>query len=150
MSQVRIPHSIALLVFIFLGVLGSCLIQPVTVYASPASTVGVVDYQLLINQNPATPQANTDLQAAQTAAKAEFDTKSAGMSDADKQALSQQLSQQIEQKREALLKPIIDQINAAIKAVAEEKGLTIIVPKTVVVYGGMDITNDVMKKITGQ
>lgn len=45
---------------------------------------------------------------------------------------------------------INDKVMAAVKSVAEAKGLTIIVDKGSVVYGGQDITDDVMKVITGK
>ena len=41
-------------------------------------------------------------------------------------------------------------INEAIKEVADTKGLSVIVGKNVVIYGGVDITDDVLKKISGQ
>jgi hypothetical protein len=41
-------------------------------------------------------------------------------------------------------------INAAVKMVADAKGLTIVVDKNTAVYGGQDITDDVLKKITGK
>jgi outer membrane protein len=41
-------------------------------------------------------------------------------------------------------------VNAVIKQVTEGKGLTIILNKGAVVYGGVDITEAVLKKITGK
>jgi outer membrane protein len=72
------------------------------------------------------------------------------MSDQDKQALFQQMRQQLEQKRIDLVKPIADKINAAIKHVADQKSLSIVIGKNIVVYGGEDITADVLKIITGK
>ena len=122
------------------------------VQAAPAvaGNVGYVDFLYLINQHPDTPQANATLKAAEDAAKQEFATKSVGMSDQDKQKLDQQLGQQLQQKRLELLKPISDKVVAAANEVASEKGLSIVIGKNDVVCGGVDITADVLKKITGQ
>jgi len=46
------------------------------------------------------------------------------------------------------MKPVGDKIEAAIKAVAAEKGLTVILDAGTVVYGGTDITADVIGKVT--
>jgi len=123
--------------------------QPATTYAA-TSPVGVVNYQQLVNQHPDMAGANETYKAALKQAQDNFNAKSATMSDDDKKALSQQLDQGLQQKKQELLGAIRDKINIAIKEVADSKGLTIVVDKSVTVYGGQDITDDVMKKITGK
>ena len=118
--------------------------------APNASNVGVVDYLYLINQQPETAQANETLRSEQEAAKKEFADKLSTLSDADKQNLDRQLGQRVEQKRQELLQPIIEKINVAIQEVADDKGLSIVIAKQQVVYGGVDITGDVLKKIIGK
>lgn len=141
---------------IYLATLLTALVIVLSFSVSPAqaapvnSPVGVVDYLYLINQHPDTAKANEALKAEQEAAKKEFVDKSAGLSDTDKQNLDRQLGQRVEQKRQELLKPILDQINAAIKGVADAKGLSIVITKQEVVYGGVDITQEVLAKITGK
>lgn len=120
-----------------------------TVEAAPA-TIGVVDYLYLINNHPDMPKANETLKAEQEAVKKEFADKSAGLSDVDKQNLDRQLVQRVEQKRLELLKPITDSINAAMKAVAEAKGLDTVLFKNTVALGGQDITAEVLDKIAGK
>jgi len=112
-----------------------------------SSQVGIVDYLYLLNHHPDAAKANEALRAEQEKIKQEFSDKSAGLSDKEKQELDRQLGQQLEQKRLALLKPITDSVNAAMKAVADEKGLTVVVYKNSVALGGIDITGDVLKKI---
>ncbi|SEJ59473.1 periplasmic chaperone for outer membrane proteins Skp [Propionispira arboris] len=109
-----------------------------------------VDFIYLMNQHPDTVQANNVLKTEQEAAKQEFETKSVGMNDQDKQKLDQKLAQRIEQKRLELIKPISEKVVAATNAVAGEKGLSIVIGKNEVVCGGTDITADVLKKITGK
>jgi outer membrane protein len=139
--------NILLSAFVLFAVLA--FIDPTTTYAD-ASTVGVVNYQLLINQHPDMAQANETYKAAVKQAQDDFNAKSANMNDNDKKALSQQLEQGIQQKQQELINAIRDKVNAAIKAVADDKGLTVVVDKSVIAYGGQDITDDVMKKITGK
>lgn len=119
--------------------------------AAPAvSPVGYVDFIYLVDHHPDTAKANEALKAEQEAARQEFAAKSAGLSDADKQSLDRQLGQRLEQKRMELLKPISDKVVAAVKEVADAKGLSFVIDKREVVYGGVDITQDVLAKITGK
>ncbi len=118
--------------------------------AQAASSTGVVSYGQLINQHPDTQKANEVMKNEAEQVKKEFDEKAVGMGDNDKQALQLQLSQRLEQKRVELLRPIVEKINAAIKDVAGEKGLTLVLDKSAVLLGGQDITDDVLKKISGK
>jgi outer membrane protein len=124
--------------------------NPNTTYAADTSTVGVVNYQLLINQHPDMAQANETYKAAVKQAQDDFNAKSTNMNDSDKKALSQQLEQGLQQKQQELINAIRDKVNAAIKVIAEDKGLTVVMDKSVIAYGGQDITDEVMKKITGK
>ena len=112
--------------------------------------VGVVDFLYLINNHPNTPAANAALKTEQEQIRKEFETKAVGMNDKDKQSLDHQLGQRIEQKRQELLKPIVESINAAMTAVAAEKGLAMVVHKNSVALGGQEITADVLTKLNGK
>ena len=120
--------------------------------AAPAENfpVGIVDFLYLVNNHPNTSAANAALKTEQEQIRKEFETKSAGLSDQDKQALDRQLGQKMEQKRQELLKPIVDSINMTMKTVAAEKGLAMVVHKNSVALGGQDITSDVLAKLSGK
>lgn len=121
-----------------------------TVQAAPAGGVGYADFLALVNQHPDTVQANAVLKVEHEAVQKEFESKSAGLSDADKQNLDRQLGQRLEQKRLELVKPISLKVVAAANEVANEKGLSIVIGRNEVICGGVDITADVLKKITGK
>ncbi len=148
----RQGKNFALAVLFLLGVIGIIGFNTNTTYAAgkTSSAVGVVNYQLLESQHPDLAVAQQTIDRAVAQAKSDFDTKSVNMNDQDKQALYQQIQLGLQQKNQELLGPINDKIMAAVKSVAESKGLTIIVDKNSVVYGGQDITDDVMKVITGK
>ena len=137
-----------LLPFVLAGML--CLSLTGMAAAAPADNfpVGIVDFLYLINNHPDTAAANAALKSETEQIRKEFETKSAGMNDKDKLALDQQLGQKIEQKRQELLKPIAESISAAMKAVAADKGLAMVVHKNSVALGGQDITADVLAKLT--
>ena len=116
-----------------------------TTYA--ASPVGMVHYQLLVDNHPDSAKAQTAMNDAIAQAKSNFDTKSVSMNDQEKQSYYQQLQQGIQIKQQDLLEAIQNKVNDAVKAVAKSKGLTIVVDTGAAVYGAQDITDDVMKKI---
>ena len=136
-----------LLPFVLAGML--CLGLTGMAAAAPADNfpVGIVDFLYLINNHPDTAAANAALKSETEQIRKEFETKSAGMNDKDKLALDQQLGQKIEQKRQELLKPIAESIGAAMKVVAADKGLAMVVHKNSVALGGQDITADVLAKL---
>ena len=139
----------------FLALLALCLSLAAwgtTAQAAPAAAgpVGYVDFIYLVNQHPDTTAANAALKAEQEKAAQEFQTKATGLNDKEKQDLIQQLDQRIEQKRQELLQPISAKVVAAANEVAKEKGLSIVIGNKEVVCGGVNITVDVLKKITGK
>lgn len=136
-----------LLTLLFTIVVGATLVEAAP---APAAIVGVVDVAYLLNNHPDTPKANEELKVAQEQAKQEFETKSAGLGDKEKRDLDLQLGQQLAQKRQELLKPITEGIASAIKEVRAAKGLSVVLGKNVVIDGGVDITPDVLKKLTGK
>lgn len=136
------------LAILFLGIVTGAA-SPQKAHAAPAATaaVGVVDFGLLVTQHPDTPKANESIKAEAEAADKEFTAKTDNLGDKEKDDLRVQLLQRVEQKRQILLQGIAGKINAAVREVAAAKGLTIVVQKGMVVYGGLDITDEVLKKI---
>lgn len=130
---------------------GAVMVTAGKAYAAQAApSFGVVNYGQLINQHPDAQKANEVMRNDAEKAKNEFDGKAGGMDDKEKQALQLQLNQRLEQKRVELLRPILEKVNAAVKAVADEKGLTFVMDKSAVVLGGQDITGEVLKKFNGK
>ena len=113
--------------------------------AAPASSVGVVEYQVLMAQHPDMATAQAEFQAAAEEAQKNFEEKSVGMNDKEKQDYFVQLQQNLGIKEQSLIDPIRKKVEDAIKAVADKKGLSVVVDKNQVVYGGQDITQEVVK-----
>ena len=70
------------------------------------------------------------------------------MNDQEKAEFYIQCQQRIAQKQEELLAPIEQSVEVAIKAVADKKGLAVVINKAAVVYGGQDITQDVIAQLS--
>ena len=136
--------------FLF-GVAGLAVTQTTHVAsAAPASSVGVVNYQMVVQQHPDLAKVQTTMQAESEAAKKEFDAKAASLGDKEKQEYYMQLQQRLQLKNQELMVPIFSKVDAVIKEVADAKGLSVVVDKGAVIYGGQDITDDCVKKVTGK
>ena len=55
-----------------------------------------------------------------------------------------------EVKEQEIFDALIKKVEATIKTVADAKGLSVVMDKNNVVYGGQDITDEVGKKLTGK
>ena len=119
-------------------------------YAAPASNVGVVNYQQLMTQHPDMAKVQEAMKAEAEQAQKDFDAKAVNMKENEKQEYFGQLQQRLNLKQQELLGALNDKVSAAIKVVADAKGLAVVLDKGAVVYGGQDITDDVLKKITGK
>lgn len=149
-KQVKMISVAIALVFVF-SVVALAVSQSGSSIASAAgspSSIGTINQQLIVSQHPDMAVAKEAMQKEIEAAKADFDAKSASMNDQEKQAYYQQLQQRLANKEKELIQPIFDKVDAAIKSVAEAKGLSVVLDKNNVVYGGQDITGDVVKKIS--
>lgn len=141
--------ALAIAAAFILGVAGVAVTQTGSMKsasAAPASNIGVVNYQILVQQHPDTAAMEKTMQAEKEQAQKDFDTKAATMNDQEKQAYFSQLSQGLMNKEQALLGGILDKINGVVKTVAEAKGLSIVIDNRTVIYGGTDITEEVSKK----
>lgn len=144
--------AMTIAVLFLLGVVGLALSQssPSVAMAAASSNIGVISNQEVmasISQSQEVKDYRQAMQAEYDKAKKLFDEKSATMSEAEKRDYYQQLQQLLQNKDQELSTPILNKINAAIKAVSDAKGLSAVFDKSIVVYGGTDITQDVIKKL---
>ena len=136
--------------FLF-GVAGLAVSQTTHVAsAAPASNVGKVNYQMLVQQHPDLAKVQSTMQAESEAAKKEFDAKAASLGEKEKQEYFMQLQQRLQLKNQELMVPIFNKVDAVIKEVSDAKGLSIVVDSAAIIYGGSDITDECVKKITGK
>ena len=148
-KQVKIISILIALVFVG-SVVALALTQSGNI-ASAASggNVGVIeDYSVLITQHPDFENNRTQMKTFADEVKKDFEEKSAGMNDQEKQDYYLQCQQRLQQKEQELMEPVMKSFDDAVKKVADSKGLAVVITKAAVVYGGQDITQDVIKNLT--
>lgn len=139
-----------LIAVVFIGsVVAIALTQSGSGIASAAGSgnVGVVDYRQIMSSHPNLQSANEQMQKAVTDAQKEFEEKSKSMGDQEKSDYYNQTQERLQVKQQELLDPITKSVDDAVKKVADTKGLSVVLDKNTVVYGGQDITNDVISRL---
>ncbi len=146
-KNVKTVSIIVATVFV-LGIGGLAYMQMATpAMAAPNSEVGVVDTSKILTPDSEVAKNLTDeMNAYIKESQTKFEQESANMDDAQKEKLFADYQQKIQAKQVELQKGVSDQVKAATKTVADAKGLSVVLSKDVVLYGGVDITDQVAKK----
>jgi len=146
-KQVKIVSILIAVIFIG-SVVALALTQTGNIAsAASSSSVGVVEYEKILMEHPDMQSLDDQLKTTVDEIKKEFDEKSAGMNDQEKQDYYMQCQERILQRREELLAPVVASVDSAIKTVADKRGLSVVLAKAAVVYGGQDITKEVIAQI---
>ncbi len=109
----------------------------------PPSTVGYVDQQQ-IDALPAVKAAATDFQKFKATEDQQAAVKfKAAKTPADRDAIMKDYQKSLTDKSNQSLKPLSDKTRAAMASVAQKRGLSLVIDRANVIYGGTDITADV-------
>lgn len=151
LQKTQVKIFCVLLALVFIGsVVAIALSQSGSGFASAAgsSNVGVVDYRQLVTTHPDFASAEEQMKATYNEQQQKLQENAASMSDEEKAAAYQEAQKAIQGQEEALIRGIRDKVDEAVRSAAETRGLTVVLDKNSVVYGGQDITQDVQKKIS--
>jgi outer membrane protein len=76
--------------------------------------------------------------------KAAQDKLRSAKTDADRNKIYADYQKAIDDKRKELVQPLVDQTRAAIESVAKKRGLLLVIDRSNLIYGGTDVTSDVV------
>ena len=113
--------------------------------AAKESAIGVVNYQMLVSQSPELAGFEVAMKNEVAIAQKDFAEKSTSMNDAEKQRYQKQLNERLANRQRELMDPILKNIELQIQKIADKKGLSVVVHKDTVVFGGVDITDEVVR-----
>ena len=115
--------------------------------AADLNDVGFLDQSALGNL-PAFVAANQQLAAYKSQLNGQFANAMRGArTDADKQRISLQFQQEFSDKQNELVGPLYQRTQLAIANVSSAHKLSIVADKRIVIYGGQDITSDVISAV---
>lgn len=116
--------------------------------AADLTDVGFID-QSAVGSLPPFQRASAQLAQYKAQLDSQFATAMRGAkTDADKQRVSMQFQQQFADKQRELVGPLFQRAQLAIAQVAGTKNLSVVVDKRIIVFGGSDITKDVVSALS--
>ena len=149
-KQVKIISVIIAAVFIFsIVALGVSQYQSGMAGAS-SSNVGIVDYSQLISQHPGMQAAREKYEEAAKQVQDEFSQKAGSMTPEQQQQFIEQKQKEMQDKQKELLDPIRTSIETQVQSVADSRGINVVLDKNNVLYGGQDITQEVLQKLQAE
>lgn len=128
---------------------GTLTLQP-TAYAAPANSgasIAYVDWEKIEANTAEYKKVQTTLATEGDTLQKEFDEKSVGLSDAAKKELFAQYQKRFSLKEREVLSQFKAKVDNAIKEVANAQGISVVIDKNNVFYGGKDLTDDVIQKL---
>jgi len=113
-------------------------------------SIGYVDMQRALDNHPRKTSSEQALQEFFQAKQREFQQRAKSLGPVQRQELDRQLQQQFVQKREELLSGLDKDIRAAVEKVGRDRGVSIVLDRTVVLYGGVDLTDAVIAQLAAK
>lgn len=110
-------------------------------------SVGYVEMQRALDSHPRRASSERALQEFFQAKQREFQERSKNLTAFQRQELDRQLQQQIFEKRNELLGGLDKELRQAVETVAKQAGVTVVLDRAVVLYGGTDLTDAVIQLI---
>lgn len=147
-KNVKIVSLVVAVVFL-LGI-GAIAYQQMAVptMAASNSNIGVVDTHKVADQNtPAVAAAIKADQEFRAQLQQEYTQKAANLDDQQKAQLQMEYQKKIQDKSMEIQENLQKSLSDAAQSVAEAKGLSVVLNKEAVIYGGVDITDQVKKKL---
>lgn len=113
------------------------------VLATDISDIGFVDQSALGQLGPFV-AAQSEFAQYQRGLAAQFQAAVKGKGPAEQQRIYQDFNNRAAAKQRELFGALLGRAQAAIASVAANKGLSVVVDKAIIIYGGLDVTKDVI------
>lgn len=124
----------------------AALIAPSAI-AADLNDIGYID-QGALGSLPAFASANAQLAQYKSGLDRQFaGAMKSAKTDADKQNVTMQFQQRLQDKQRELLGPLFQRAQLALATVSATRKISVVLDKRVIVYGGQDITGDVVNAV---
>ncbi len=114
------------------------------VSAADDTLIGYVNVQQVFRSYPDFASANSAVDLERQKAQQEFESKYQSLDEKGRQELGEKLSERIAKRERELIEPIQKKIRKAIEIVAKRNGITNVVDGSVMLFGGKDLTQEVI------
>ena len=113
-------------------------------------TIGYVDMARAVGAHPRKASAESALKDYAQSQIGDAQQRMKTMTQPQRDDLQRQVNQEILKKRAELIGGLEKDIRSAIDKVAKQQGVSIVLSREVVLYGGVDLTDQVIKEIGGK
>jgi outer membrane protein len=113
-------------------------------------TIGYVDLAKAMDAHPRKASAEAALRDYAQSQIGDAQQRMKTMTPAQREDVQRQVNQQLLKKRSELIGGLEKDIRAAIERVAKEQHISIVLSREVVLYGGVDLTDQVAKAVSGK
>ncbi|HEV8352825.1 MAG TPA: OmpH family outer membrane protein [bacterium] len=110
-------------------------------------SIAYVDLGKALDGHPRRASSERALQEFLAAKQREFASRARTMTPAQRQELDRQIQEQFVRRREELLSGLDKDIRAAVDKVAKDRGFTIVLERSAVLFGGTDLTDAVIEQV---
>lgn len=112
--------------------------------------IAYVDLQGVFNHHPDKATAEEKLNELARNMQAELEAKAADLSEEEQQQLLEQYQQELSTREEEMVEQILTEIEHLIDKVAAEQEFKMVLDKKNVIFGGYDLTQEIIDYINGQ
>jgi outer membrane protein len=113
-------------------------------------TIGYVDMARAVEAHPRKTSAEGALKDYAQTQIGDAQQRMKAMTPAQREEVQRQVNQQLLKKRQELIGGLEKDIRAAIEKIAKAQGISIVLNREAVLYGGVDLTDQVVKAISGK
>ncbi len=146
-----LKNKYALLALITVLVIGGfVLYNPVEQLGAQNETEGriaYVDVQEVFDHHPDKEIAEKELNEAAQSMQSELEEEADELSEEKQQELLQEYQADLSDKEQELIQEVLSKIEGVVESVAEEKEVRLVLDKKNVIYGGYDMTEEVIEYI---
>jgi outer membrane protein len=113
-------------------------------------TIGYVDMARAVEAHPRKTSAEAALKDYAQTQIGDAQQRMKAMTPAQREEVQRQVNQMLLKKRQELIGGLEKDIRAAIEKIAKDQGISIVLNREAVLYGGVDLTDQVVKAISGK
>ncbi|WP_027338788.1 OmpH family outer membrane protein [Halonatronum saccharophilum] len=130
---------------VFVGVLA--VNSSVRAQEEGRSQIAYVDMEALFINHPDKSSAEEQLNAEAQWLQSQLEEKAVDMTKEERQVLLQSYQEKLNRIEQELVSEVMENINGLIREVAQERGISVVVDKATVIYGGVDLTDEVLSVV---
>jgi len=111
------------------------------------SSVGHVDIRRVFEAHPDTMTAEMQLSMEAQEMQQELEEKAADLTEQEQESLLEEFQYRLAMREQELIAEVVGKIEGVVQEVAQERGVDVVLESQNVIFGGQDITQDVLDKI---